>query len=94
MADPSPFANLDSAQLYYLKAQYLASLQMIDQTEAALKAQLDQVGKSRKQLQDLMADLDAQITTAETPETPAKPAAKPAKKPTPRRPTRRQPITP
>ena len=37
---PSPFADLDDAQLHYLKAQYLASLQMVDQTEAALKAQL------------------------------------------------------
>ena len=29
MADPSPFANLDEAQLHYLKSQYLASLQLV-----------------------------------------------------------------
>ena len=94
MADPSPFANLDEAQLHYLKSQYLASLQLVDQTEAALKAQLEQLGKSRKQVQELMADLDAQIAAMETPEKPAKPPAKPVKKPTTRRPTRRTPVTP
>lgn len=92
MADPSPFANLGDAQLHYLKAQYLASLQMVDQTEAALKAQLEQITKSRKQLQELMADLDAQIAAAARPATPAKEPAKPPKKPTTRRPTRRQPV--
>ena len=95
MADPSPFANLGDAQLHYLKAQYLASLQMVDQTEAALKAQLEQIGKSRKQLQELMADLDAQITAASKPEVPAKTSpAKPTKKPTTRRTTRRRTVTP
>jgi hypothetical protein len=93
MADPSPFADLGDAQLHYLKAQYLASLQMVDQTEAALKAQLEQIAKSRKQLQELMADLDAQIVAAAKPEGPAKPPAKPVKKPTTRRTTRRQPVT-
>jgi len=93
MADPSPFADLGDAQLHYLKAQYLASLQMVDQTEAALKAQLEQIAKSRKQLQELMADLDAQIVAAAKPEAPAKPPAKPVKKPTTRRTTRRQPVT-
>ena len=92
MADPSPFAELGDAQLHYLKAQYLASLQMVDQTEAALKAQLEQITKSRKQLQELMTDLDAQIAAAAKPDTPAKEPAKPPKKPTTRRPTRRQPV--
>ena len=93
MADPSPFANLDEAQLHYLKSQYLASLQLIDQTEAALKAQLEQVGSSRKQAQELMADLDAQIAAGSAPEKPVKTRAKPVKKPTTRRTTRRQPVT-
>jgi len=97
MPEPSPFAELGDAQLHYLKAQYLASLQMVDETEVALKAQLEQVVKSRKQLQELMADLDATIAAAAAPppKTPAKPAAtkKPAaKKPTTRRTTRRQPV--
>ncbi len=92
MADPSPFANLDESQLHYLKSQYLSSLQLVDQTEAVLKAQLEQIVKSRKQVQELMADLDAQIAAASKPE-PAKPPAKPVKKPT-RRPTpRKTPVT-
>jgi hypothetical protein len=94
MADASPFADLGDAQLHYLKAQYLASLQMVDQTEAALKAQLEQITKSRKQLEELMADLDAQIAAAAAPtKTPAKTPAKPAKKPATRQTTRRQPVT-
>jgi cell division protein FtsB len=90
MADASPFADLGDAQLHYLKAQYLASLQMVDQTEAALKAQLEQITKSRKQLDELMAELDAQIAAAAA---PTKTPAKPAKKPSTRRTTRRQPVT-
>ena len=92
MADQSTYPNFDDAQLHYLKAQYLAALQMVDQTETALRAQLDQVGKTRKQLQELMGELDVQLAGATTPEAPSKPAGKPARKPTPRR-TRRRPVT-
>ena len=94
MADQSTFADLDDAQLHYLKAQYLASLQMVDQTEAALKAQLDQVGKTRKQLRELMGELDVQLAATTTPKAPTKPAGKPEGKPAPRRTPRRRPVTP
>lgn len=91
MADPSAFAGLDDAQLHYLKAQYLTSLQMVDETETALKAQLVQIVTTRKQLQDLMGELDAKLA-GET--TPKKPTEKPAVKPTPRRAPRKKPVTP
>ena len=89
MADESAFADLDDAQLYYLKAQYLASLQMVDDTETTLKAQLDQIVKTRKQLRELMGELDAKLAGETTPTTPS---PKPAVKPTPRRTTRKRPV--
>ena len=92
MADPSTFAHLDDAQLHYLKAQYLTSLQMVDQAETALKAQLDQIGKTRRQLQELMGELDSQITAATTPEAPPKPDRATGKTP-PRRTPRKRPVT-
>jgi len=61
MPIPSVFIGLDQAKLYYLKSQYLTSLQIVDQAESALQAQLDDVGKARKQLTDLMSELDEQI---------------------------------
>ncbi len=93
MADTSTFAHLDDAQLHYLKAQYLASLQMVDQTETTLKSQLDEIGKTRKQLQELMGELDAQLAGPTLPETPSKPATKPAVKPTLRRTPRKKTVT-
>ena len=94
MSEQSPFAELGDAQLHYLKAQYLASLQLVDQTEATLKEQLAQLTESRKQVQALMVDLDAQIAAAAKPAAPVKTPAKPVKKPTTRRPTRRTPVNP
>jgi hypothetical protein len=58
---------------------------MVDETETALKAQLDQIVKTRKQIQELMGELDARMTGETTPKTPSKPTGKPAVKPTPRR---------
>lgn len=89
MAGESAFAGLDPAQLHYLKAQYLASVQLLDQTEAALKAKLTDLGKTRKQVEELMAELDAQLTGE--PEQPA--PAKPAAKPKPTRTTRRRTVS-
>jgi hypothetical protein len=88
MAEPSAFAGLEPAQLHYLKAQYLASLQMLDQAEATLKAQLDEVAKTRKHVESLMHELDAQLTGEAKQPAPAKPAAKPK----PRRTTRRRTV--
>ena len=77
VADPSTFAGPEPAQLHYLKSQYLASMQMLDQAEAALKAQLDQLAKTRKQVEELSKELDAQLAGGTKPQSPAKPAAKP-----------------
>ena len=88
MADPSAFVGLEPAQLHYLKAQYLASLQLLDQTETALKAQLDEVAKTRKQVASLMQELDVQLTGEANQPAPAKPPTKP--KPT--RTTRRRTV--
>jgi hypothetical protein len=92
MAEESAFADLDDSQLYYLKEQYLASLQMVDDTETTLKAQLDQIVKTRKQLQEMMRELDARLAGETSPTTPSKPTPKPAVKPTPRQTTRKRPV--
>jgi cell division protein FtsB len=86
VADPSAFAGLEPAQLHLLKAQYLASVQVLDQTEAALKAQLDQVAKARKQVEALMDELDGQLAGEAKPEARTTSARKP--KPA----TRRRPV--
>jgi hypothetical protein len=90
MSDQPTFAALDDAQLHYLKAQYLASLQLVDQAEAGLRAQLDQIGKTRKQITELMAELDAQLGAGAPAGGPAKPTRKPVGKPTPRRSPRKR----
>jgi cell division protein FtsB len=61
MTEPSVFKDLDPAQLYYLKAQYLASQQVLDQSEKALKDQLEALTKARAQLGALMRALDHHI---------------------------------
>jgi len=92
VADQSAFADLDEAQIHYLKAQYLASLQMVDGTETALKAQLDQIVKTRKQLQELMGELDAKLAGETPARTPSKFTPKPAVKPASRRTPRKRPV--
>ena len=95
MSTPSAFSDLGQSQLHYLKSQYLAALQMVDQTEAALKAQLAEAAKARKQLEEQMQHIDQQLDDASTPTqpaTPAEPATKP--KPTSRPRTRRRSVTP
>ena len=62
MADQSVFASLDPSQLHYLKAQYLASLQLVDQREATLKQQLEDLTTARKQLHELMGQLDRHLS--------------------------------
>jgi hypothetical protein len=101
MADQSAFVDLDDAQLHYLKAQYLASLQMVDQTEAALKAQLEQVGSARKLLQGLMQEIDGRLAGDAAPSRPAtaakgaaKGAAKEPAKPAASRRVRSRRVTP
>jgi cell division protein FtsB len=69
MSEQSVFTQLDAAQLHYLKAQYIATLQLLEQTEATLKQQLEDVQKARKQVDDQMSQLDRHLET---------PAAKPA----------------
>lgn len=69
MTEQSVFTPLDAAQLHYLKAQYLATLQLLEQTEATLKRQLEDVQKARKQVDEQMGRLDRQL------DPPAKPAA-------------------
>jgi cell division protein FtsB len=69
MTEPSVFKDLGPAQLHYLKAQYLASVQLLDQTETALRAQLEQLTKARAQLESAMKQLDQHI------DAPAKPSA-------------------
>ena len=91
MSTPAAFSDLGPSELHYLKSQYLAALQMVDQTEAALKAQLAEAAKARKQLEELMQQVDHQLD-ASTPKQPATPAPKP--KPTSRPRTRRRSVTP
>jgi cell division protein FtsB len=61
MSEQSAFTQLDAAQLHYLKAQYLATVQLLDQTEATLKQQLEDVQKARKQVDEQMRRLDSQL---------------------------------
>ena len=95
MSTPSAFSDLGESQLHYLKSQYLAALQMVDQTEAVLKAQLAEAAKARKQLEEQMQHIDQQLDAASAPKQPATPA-KPTTKPKPRsRPrTRGAPLPP
>jgi hypothetical protein len=76
----SVFGGLPPAQLTYLKSQYLASLQMLDQSEASLKAQLEAVSQARAQLLKHLKELDQHL------EGPARPGAgsraRPARTPT------------
>ena len=79
MAEKSVFQELGPSQLHYLKSQYLASHDLLDQAEASLKAQLEQVTKARHELERLSRELDSHIEqptkdrrTAE----PAKPTSK------------------
>jgi hypothetical protein len=79
MAEESVFKELGPSQLHYLKSQYLASHDLLDQAEAALKAQLEQVAKARHELERLSRELDSHIERSpkarKNPE-PAKPASK------------------
>jgi cell shape-determining protein MreC len=61
MTEESVFTGLGPAQLHYLKSQYVVSLQVLDQTEQTLKAQLEEVERTRGQLQELMRELDGLI---------------------------------
>jgi hypothetical protein len=61
MTEESVFTGLGPAQLHYLKSQYVVSLQVLDQTEQTLRAQLEEVERTRGQLQGLMRELDGQI---------------------------------
>jgi hypothetical protein len=61
MTEQSVFTDLGPAQLHYLKSQYVVSLQLLDQTEQTLKAQLEEVERTRGQLQRLLRELDRQI---------------------------------
>lgn len=61
MSERSLFADLGPAQLHYLKSQYIASLQVVDQTEQALKAQLEEVGRARSQLEEQLRELDREL---------------------------------
>jgi phage shock protein A len=78
MAGESVFKELGPSQLHYLKSQYLASHDLLDQTEAALKAQLEQVTKARHELERLSRELDSHIEQPRTRKTaePAKRAGK------------------
>jgi len=67
VAVKSPFSDLSAAQLHYLKSQYLTSLEMIDQTETALRTQLDDVAKARTQVEELMQQLDHDLAAPRAP---------------------------
>jgi hypothetical protein len=54
----SVFGDLSPAQVHFLKSQYLASLEMLDQEEADLKSQLAGLAKARVKVEELMRDLD------------------------------------
>jgi uncharacterized protein involved in exopolysaccharide biosynthesis len=73
VATSSAFAALDLAQLHQLKSQYLAALQIVDQAETDLKGRLDEVGQARKQLEDLMQQLDAELASSDSPKETSEP---------------------
>ena len=58
MTEESAFADLEPAQLHYLKSQYVLSEQLLEQTEQTLKQQLKDVERAQKQVRDLMRQLD------------------------------------
>ncbi len=70
MAEESVFKDLGPAQLLYLKSQYVTSLDMLDQAEKTLKAQLGDVTKARSEVEKQMRDLDKHLSP---------PAARPRK---------------
>jgi len=78
MAEESVFKDLGPAQLLYLKSQYVTSLDMLDQAEKTLKAQLEDVTKARSQVEKLMRDLDKHLDPP--PSRPRKTAAATRKK--------------
>ncbi len=80
MAEQSVFKDLGPAQLHYLKSQYLASHDLLDQAEARLKAQLEQLTKARQELERLSRELDTHIEPAKTTPKRAKPAKRTSKR--------------